>query len=142
VPGLCSDVDAILRLLLASGADRNQRGINDYTPLHMAVAERNALAIQLLLDGGADPDLRTRIDDCATPLEMARAAGLDAIAALLERRGEPLRQRLRSGLLLLADVPGSGEPLRRQHNYMIRLRMWLRRGEPVRWKMAWGRTPW
>jgi hypothetical protein len=133
-----TDVDAIVRLLLAYGADVNQRGINDYTPLHMAVAERNAVAIQLLLDAGANPDLRTRIDDCETPLEMARAANLDAIAAVLERRGEPLRRRLRSGLTLLADVAGSGEPVQRQRTYMIRLRLWLRKGEPVRWKMAWG----
>jgi hypothetical protein len=133
-----TDVDAILRLLLASGADPNQRGINDYTPLHMAVAERNALAVQRLLDAGADPDLRTRIDDCQTPLEMARAAGLDAIAAILERKGGPLRQRLRSGLTLLTDIPGTGEPALRQHNYLIRLRLSLRRGEPVRWQAAWG----
>jgi len=135
-----TDVDAIVRLLLAYGADVNQRGINDYTALHMAVAERNALAVQLLLDAGADPDLRTRIDDCETPLEMARAAGFDEIAAVLERRGEPLRRRLRSGLTLLADVAGSGEPVQRQRNYMIRLRLWLHKGEPVRWKMAWGRV--
>ena len=135
-----TDVDAIVRLLLASGADPNQRGINDYTALHMAVAERNALAVQLLLDAGADPDLRTRIDDCETPLEMARAAGLDEIAAVLARRGEPLRRRLRSGLTLLADVAGSGEPVQRQRNYIIRLKLWLRKGEPVRWKMAWGRV--
>ena len=133
-----ADVDAILRLLLARGADPNQRGINDYTPLHMAVAERNALAIQILLDAGADPELRTRIDDCETPLEMARAAGLDAIAAILERKGGALRLRLRSGLTLLTDVPGAGEPVRRQHNYLIRLRLSLGGGEPVRWNTAWG----
>jgi hypothetical protein len=133
-----TDVDAILRLLLASGADPNQRGINDYTPLHMAVAERNGLAIQLLLDAGADPDLRTRIDDCETPLEIARAAGLDAIAAMLERRGAPLGERLRSGLTLLVDVPGGGDLVRRQHNYKVCLRLWLHRGEPVRWNSAWG----
>ena len=135
-----TDVDAILRLLLARGADPNQRGINDYTPLHMAVAERNALAVQILLDAGADPDLRTRIDDCETPLEMARAAGVDGIAAILERKGEALRLRLRSGLTLLTDVPGAGVPVSRQHNYLIRLRLWLRGGDPVRWKMAWGRV--
>src|SRR5260370_14448993 len=50
-----TDVDDILRLLLRSGADPNQRGINDYTPLHMAVAERDTLAVHILLDGGADP---------------------------------------------------------------------------------------
>ena len=133
-----TDVDAILRLLLASGADPNQRGINDYTPLHMAVVERNGLAIQLLLDAGADPDLRTRIDDCETPIEIARAAGLEAIAAMLERRGAPLGERLRSGLTLLVDVPGGGDLVRRQHNYKICLRLWLHRGEPVRWNTASG----
>ena len=133
-----ADVHDILRLLLSFGADPNQRGINDYTPLHMAVAERDLFAIQLLLDAGADPELRTRIDDCETPLEMARAAGLPGIEAALARREKPLRRRLRSGLALLADAPGDGEPVRRQHNYSIRLRLWLNRGEPVRWHTAWG----
>src|SRR5688572_10746038 len=41
-----SDVDEIIRLLLSFGADPHQRGINDYTALHMAVAEGNALAVQ------------------------------------------------------------------------------------------------
>lgn len=133
-----TDVDEIVRLLLSFGTDPNQRGINDYTPLHMAVAERNALAVQLLLDAGADPELRTRIDECETPLEMAQAAGLDVIAATLARKGQPVRQRLRSGLTLLVDIPGTGETVRRQHHYVIRLRLWLNRGEPVRWHMAWG----
>jgi hypothetical protein len=133
-----TDVDEIVRLLLASGADPNQRGINDYTPLHMAVAERNHLAVQRLLDGGADPDLRTRIDECETPLEMARAAELTEIAAALERRGRPLGRRLRAGLTLLVDVAGEGDPVRRQHNYRVRLRLWLKNGAAVRWRHAWG----
>jgi len=133
-----TDVDQILRLLLSFGVDPNQRGINDYTPLHMAVAERNATAVQILLEGGADPELRTRIDDYETPLEMAQAAGLDAISAMLARKEQRLRQRLRSGLTLLEDIPGSGEPVRRQHNYLIRLRLWLHRGEPVRWQTPSG----
>lgn len=142
VPGATArtDVDEIIRLLLASGADPNQRGINDYTPLHMAVAEGNLLAVHLLLEGGADPELRTRIDDCETPLEMAKAAGLDDIASMLARKGQPLRQRLRSGLQLLVDIPGTGEPVRRQHNYRIRLRLWLNRGQAVRWQAGWGRV--
>jgi uncharacterized protein len=133
-----TDVDDILRLLLLFGADPNQRGINDYTPLHMAVAERHGLAVQILIDGGADPELRTRIDDCETPLEMAETTGQTAVAAILARKGQPMRQRLRSGLRLLTDVPGSGELVRRQHNYSIRLRLWLNRGEAVRWQTAWG----
>lgn len=133
-----TDVDDIIRLLLASGADPNQRGINDYTALHMAVGERNAIAVQILLDGGADPELRTRIDDCDTPGELAEAAGLSDLAATLARRGQPLRQRLRSGLTLLVDIPGSGEPVRRQHVYRLRLKMWLHQGEAVRWQIAAG----
>jgi hypothetical protein len=133
-----TDVENVIQLLLAFGADPNQRGINDYTPLHMAVAERNALALQRLLEGGADPDLRTRIDDCETPGEMAVAAGLSDLAGQIARRGQPVHKRMRSGLTLLVDIPGSGDPVRRQHNYRIRLRMWLHRGDPVRWQAASG----
>jgi hypothetical protein len=140
VPGTTrrADVDDILRLLLSFGADPNQRGINDYTALHMAVAERQPLATQILLDAGADPALRTRIDECETPLDMAKAAALEEIAGILERKGQPLRKRLRSGLTLLLDVAGSGEPVRRQQNYRIRLRLSLNKGEAVRWQTAWG----
>jgi hypothetical protein len=135
VPGAMrrTDVDEMLRLLLRHGADPNQRGINDYTALHMAVAVRHLLAVQMLLDAGADPDLRTRVDECETPLEMANAAGLTAIAAILARKGQPIGRRLRSGLALLADVPGTGAPLQRQQTYRLRLRMWLPGGMPVRW---------
>jgi ankyrin repeat protein len=81
-----TDVNDIIRLLLSFGTDPNQRGINDYTPLHMAVAERNAAAVEILLDGGADPELRTRIDNYDTPLQMAEAAGLTDIASMLTRK--------------------------------------------------------
>ena len=131
-----TDVDDVIRLLLAFGADPNQRGINDYTPLHMAVAERSPLAVQILLDGGADPQSRTRIDECETPLQTAEAAGFADIAATLARKGQPVRQRLRPGLTLLVDIPGTGEPVRRQHSYRMRLRLWLNRGEAVRWWAA------
>ena len=78
-----TDVVEIMALLLDFGADPNQRGLNDYTPLHMAVGERNLPALKLLLDRGADPRLRTRIDDYETPREMAEQMGLKDFAALL-----------------------------------------------------------
>jgi hypothetical protein len=139
VPGATRrpDVDEVLRLLLARGADPNQRGVTDYTPLHMAVAERNIPAVQLLLDAGADPELRTRIDDCESSIEMAKGAGLADLAEMLTQKGQPVRRRLRSGLTLLLDAPGTGEPVRRQHNYRIRERVWLHKGDPVRWPEAW-----
>jgi uncharacterized protein len=43
------DVSDIISLLLSFAADPNQRGINDYTPLQMAVSERNLSAVALLI---------------------------------------------------------------------------------------------
>jgi ankyrin repeat protein len=84
------DIADLIELLLSFGADPNQRGINDYTPLHMAVSEQNRQAVELLLQAGADPHLRIRIDDYETPREMAEKAGLHEIAALLaEHEGRP-----------------------------------------------------
>jgi ankyrin repeat protein len=80
-----SDTLEIVKLLLEFQADPNQRGINDYTPLHMAVHECHLPAIEVLLQAGADPRLRTRIDDYETPHEMAERAGLVEIARLLAR---------------------------------------------------------
>ena len=77
------DAHEILRLLLSHGADPNQRGLNDWTPLHMAVAQQSPEAIRILLENGADASLRTRIDDCLTPREEAEQAGLREIADLL-----------------------------------------------------------
>ncbi len=77
------DVVKILKLLFSFGADPNQRGVNDFTALHMAVSERNLPALKLLLESGADPRLKTRIDDYETPREMAEKAGLSEFAAVL-----------------------------------------------------------
>jgi ankyrin repeat protein len=81
-PGRSDTLD-IVKLLLMFDTDPNQRGINDYTPLHMAVSERHLPTIEVLLKAGADPRLRTRIDDLETPREMAERAGLVEIAKLL-----------------------------------------------------------
>jgi len=58
----------------------------------MAVSERNLPAVEILLEAGADPRLRTRIDDCETPREMAEQVGLHEMAELLAtheaRRGK------------------------------------------------------
>jgi ankyrin repeat protein len=73
----------VMRLLLAAGADVQQRGINDYTALHYAAARDDALVVELLLEHGADPEARTRIDDLATPLEEADHLGHTAAAAAI-----------------------------------------------------------
>lgn len=78
-----TDVLEVLTTLLDHGADVHVRGINDWTPLHMAVAERSLPCVRLLLARGADPRVRTRIDDCDTPREFAQAIGETAIAEVL-----------------------------------------------------------
>ncbi len=70
--GQKSDKYEIFELLLQYGASVNARGINDWTPAHMAAAHDDIKALELLIRYGADLSIRTRIDDYATPLEEAR----------------------------------------------------------------------
>lgn len=58
------------------------RGINDWTALHFAAASDDAVSVQMLLEAGADPNARTRIDDFETPLEIAEHASPHALAEL------------------------------------------------------------
>ncbi len=77
------DLLAILEMLLKTGTDIQQRGMNDFTPLHWAARYVDVTYVQFLLDHGADPNARTAIDDYTTPLEEAEAAqGAGAIALL------------------------------------------------------------
>jgi ankyrin repeat protein len=87
VPGSPARADAheILELLLGAGADPNQRGLNDYTPLHWAAGDGDERVVQLLLAHRADVTARTRIDEYETPREVAQRAGHQAVAELLDQ---------------------------------------------------------
>lgn len=80
------DAREVVALLLSYDADPNQRGINDYTPLHVVAEEGDLEMVELLLSAGADPHLRTRIDDLETPLELAEKAGHAEIVEWLRVR--------------------------------------------------------
>lgn len=79
-----SDKYEILELLLQHGAPTDMRGINDWTPLHMAAARNDVQAAKLLIEYGADLMARTRIDDHATPLEEAQMLGSSDVVKYLE----------------------------------------------------------
>ena len=79
------DRHEVLALLLERGADPEQRGLNDGTALHHAVARHDIEAVRLLLAHGADPTARTRIDDLSTPLDDAEATGFSEAADALRR---------------------------------------------------------
>ena len=75
----------VLELLLEFGADVQQRGHNDYTPLHYAANLQDIRAMDILLAHGADLNARTRIDDYATPLEEMEILGRDQSAEFLRK---------------------------------------------------------
>jgi ankyrin repeat protein len=75
----------ILELLISSGADVHDRGVNDCTPLHYAASLDDPHAIEILIRHGADPAARTTIDDYETPLELAVRYGKRAAERALHR---------------------------------------------------------
>jgi ankyrin repeat protein len=73
----------IVARLLDHGVATDTRGINDWTALHVAAARGDLAMVRMLLAAGADPGVRTRIDDLTTPAEEATAAGHDEVAGVL-----------------------------------------------------------
>lgn len=45
---------------------------------------------------------------------------------------------MRPGVELLEDAPGLGPLVEKKVFYDFRLRMWLSRGDPIRWTKPWG----
>ena len=78
----------LLELLIEGGADVNLKGVNDWTPLHMAGARGDLDAIRVLMENGADPSIRTAIDNYATPAEEAGSLGQRAAARLIRSLSE------------------------------------------------------
>jgi ankyrin repeat protein len=78
----------VAQMLVNAGADVNKVGWNGYTPLHQAVGKDDTTFITLLLDNGADIEVRDSVD--RTPLFLAVDFGCPAAAKLLAERGAHL----------------------------------------------------
>jgi len=72
---------AIVRALVAHGADVNATGANAYTPLHVAASRGNEELIRFLVASGARVD--AKMDDGKTPADLASDRGHAAAAKLL-----------------------------------------------------------
>lgn len=108
-----TDVHELVEMLLAHGGEAGQRGINDYTALHVAAGNGDLDAVEILLAHGADPNEITRIDDLETALEVAASAGHHAVVDRLR----PLTSRLeREPAAAAGDVAVLDRMLRRGHD--------------------------
>jgi ankyrin repeat protein len=73
----------VLAELIAAGADLDAIGYNGWAPLHVTAVRGDRRSAELLLQAGADKDVRTPIDDCSTPAEEALASGHDDLARFI-----------------------------------------------------------
>ena len=81
----CGD-EAMVRKILASGADKNIRDDFGDTALHVAIFQSNLMIVKLLLDYGFDPNAKATKNG-NTPLHNAVAANNIGAARLLLQYG-------------------------------------------------------
>jgi hypothetical protein len=108
-PGHVANVAAVVRALLAAGADVDARGSGRVTetPLHWAASSDDVAAIDALLDAGADIEARGAVIAGGTPLEDAVAFGQWKAARRLLERGATVTFR-QAAALGLEDIVAEG----------------------------------
>jgi ankyrin repeat protein len=63
------------------------RDRDGWTPLHLATSRNHYVAVERLLDAGADPLAKTRAGD--TPMTLTRGSQSEPVRGLLARHGAP-----------------------------------------------------
>jgi len=98
----------VMRALIAGGADVNRRDVrfSHWTPLVHAIHKRQAAAVRLLLDSGADVD--SPMDGGATALIFAAAYGETPIVEDLLARGADPHRQTADGVTALTNAAGGG----------------------------------
>lgn len=103
--------EAIARLLLEAGADRDAHCENEGTPLHgtplhMAASQGQEAIVRLLLDAGTDLDAQTK--DGMTPLHVAASFGQEAMVRFLLDTGADKNAKDKGGRTPLAWAESKG----------------------------------
>lgn len=126
--------DAVI-WLLDHGADVDGRPYLDFTALHFAVQFGHSSTVRLLVERGADLNIRERIHD-GTPLDWAKHGAREDIVSVLDRTEETVD----SGLEYLPGDPVLLRVVRRRS-------LWIddqggaveRAGKPAGWREVAGR---
>jgi ankyrin repeat protein len=94
---------AVVRLLLANGAQVNARGLREETPLHMATYDGHREVAEVLLASQADLDARNTAGE--TPLHLAARKGYrDLVELLLDHHADVNAKDRQDATLLHAAV--------------------------------------
>jgi ankyrin repeat protein len=100
------DVDRV-RALIARGDDVNAAEGDGMTALHHAAESGKVAAAELLIEAGADLEVKTRIG-AHTPLHVASASGRAGVVALLVAAGADVNAKTTTGATPLHFAAASG----------------------------------
>lgn len=101
-----NNINKVKTLLKSTSANEtNQFG---FAPLHVAAAQGNLAMVQLLIEEGADVNVRTKNKSKSTPLGEATGAGKLAVVKLLVEKGANINAILGYGFTALHNAAGEG----------------------------------
>jgi len=89
--------DQMVNLLIEFGANLNQANSKGWTALHCAALGNCLTVAELLLQHGANVDLRTYEEHAVTPLDLAKTSKHKEIAKLLGRRSPEQEGKISGG---------------------------------------------
>ena len=83
-------------LLIDKGADVNSKDDDGATPLHGAAFHGHKEVVEILISKGADVNVNAKLDDCVTPLDVAKKMKKTEIADLLRKHGGKTGEELKA----------------------------------------------